>query len=51
MSYGLRARIGGTGTLLGFTLMVAVLAACELIGPEIAEIETGEGSRQRQPRL
>lgn len=32
MSYGLRARIGGTGSLLVFTVLVTILASCGLTG-------------------
>jgi hypothetical protein len=32
VSYGLRARIGGTGSLLGFTVLVTAMAVCGLTG-------------------
>jgi hypothetical protein len=32
VSYGLFAQIGSTESLLGFTLMVTILAACGLLG-------------------
>jgi hypothetical protein len=32
MSYRLFAQIGGTGSLLGFTVLVTVPAACGLMG-------------------
>lgn len=32
MSYGLHARIGSTGSLPSFTVLVTMLAACGLLG-------------------